>query len=716
MSTDPRILIAEDKAVVAEELKQTLVDLGYSVAGTVRPGDEVAVVAARVRPDLILVGLSVEARKEGVTIGEQVSARLDIPVIFLFSCPDEAKPRDFESTFARLSLPIDPARLHSAIQVALWKHDLESRLKESENRCRTIFNMIDDAMMVVEGDGTISMVNRGFELLSGFSAEEVVNTKRWHEFLGGIDLDGIRESLAQSGTTGASALPRYKTQFFDRGRCAKNVITIMGPISGTRRCVVSMSDTTVLTKVGIHMLNVELMKMNTNLMREVTGRRAIEKQLMYQANHDSLTGLPNRNLLFDRLKQSFAFADRQNTSIALLLLDLDKFKACNDTMGHHAGDIVLKEVAKRLQDCTRRVDTVARFGGDEFVIIVNELRDVHDIVGFAEKVLGQFSPPIDVHGEPVNMTASIGIAVYPLHGTDADTLIKMADTAMYQAKQEERNAFRFYAGTLGLRDEEMTATKDKLRTALERGEFVPHYQPRIDVASGSIAGVEALIRWQPSEASLVYPEQLIPLLEESGLVVPVEEWLLEKVCRQAKAWQEEGFPPIRVSVNVSERQFRQMNFPERVEAALTASGLDPRYLGIELSEKVMTSRFEEGVEKLQKLKSLGVRLSIDNFGTGYFSLSRLNRLPVDELMIDRSVVNGITTEPNDAMIVSAAIAMGHSLGRRLVAEGVESEGQYAFLARHRCEEMQGYFFSRPLPAEEVEGLMRMERPLTPTVH
>jgi EAL domain-containing protein (putative c-di-GMP-specific phosphodiesterase class I) len=327
-----------------------------------------------------------------------------------------------------------------------------------------------------------------------------------------------------------------------------------------------------------------------------------------------------------------------------------------------------------------------------------------------------FRQPFDILGQSKYVTTSIGVAVYPLHGTSTEALLKMADLAMYQAKRDGKNAFRFFSDKMSLKGDEQTARKETLRAALEREEFLPHYQPRVQTQSGKITGMEVLIRWQPLGAPLVFPAEFFPLLEESGLVVPVGEWLLEKVCRQNKAWQDAGLPPLRVAVNVSPRQFRQENFPDKVAEILSSCGLDPCYLEIDLTEKAIMDDVDESIKKLKKLKEIGITISIGNFGTGVSSLSCLNRLPIDELKIDRSIINGITSSTNDATVVSASIAMGHSLGKMLVAEGVESEEQYDFLIQHHCEGMQGYFFSRPLPSEDFERLVRREQPLAATFH
>ncbi|HEX2769635.1 MAG TPA: EAL domain-containing protein [Geobacteraceae bacterium] len=592
------------------------------------------------------------------------------------------------------------------------------RILIDEDRCSVIFEACGSAMIIVEENGTISMANEEFERLSGYSKDEVENKKIWNEFLVGNELIEIQERPGLKVMDVQDLQPFAETLFVDRESRAKIVYTNVRMLSATRRCIVSMVDITNLKNAEeeIQKLNAELTRVNFELIQEIDERKNIEKLLIHQTSYDSLTSLPNRDLLLDRIKQAFAYADRHGSMIALMLLDLDNFKKVNDAMGQMSGDILLKEVAKRLQKCIRQYDTIARVGGDEFVVFLNDMKDIHDIVKFNEKVRGLFRQSFEIRGQSIFVTTSMGVAVYPHHGTNAESLLKMADMAMCQAKKEGKNTSRFFSDSITPRGDEPAGMKERLRLALEREEFLTHYQPRVNAASGKITGMEALIRWQPQGAPLAFPEEFFPSLEESGLVVPVGEWLLDKVCRQNKAWQDAGIPPLRVAVNLSARQFRQDNLPEKVSEVLSASGLEPRYLEIDLTEQIIMEDIGESMNKLRKLKEIGITISVGNFGTGSFSMSDLSRLPIDELKIDRSFINGISSNPNDARVVSASITMGHNLGIMLVAEGVESKDQYDFLARHRCEEMQGYFFSRPLPSAEFERLVRLEQPQTVVFH
>ncbi len=438
---------------------------------------------------------------------------------------------------------------------------------------------------------------------------------------------------------------------------------------------------------------------------DITERKRFEEQLMYQANHDSLTGLPNRNLLYDRLCNALAYEDRHRELLAVMLIDLDNFKVINDTMGHSAGDLLLLEAANRLQRCVRQYDTVARLGGDEFVLLLRDVEHIRALAGISDKILALFKEPFYINSHEVFVTASIGIATFPADGVTADALLKNADTAMYHAKELGRNGYQFFAEEMNEKVQERLKMETRLRKALERKELFLLYQPRVDVASGLIAGVEALLRWMPEGKAVVMPNDFIPLLEETGLIVQVGEWVLREVCLQGMAWLADGAPPLIISVNVSARQFHQKNLPEKVKEILQETGFPPHLLEIELTESIIIQDIDETIFKLDRLKKMGVRLSIDDFGTGYSSLNYLKRFPIDILKIDKSFVSGLTTDPDDAIIVSTIIAMAHNLKMNVVAEGVETGKQLQFIDQHGCEEVQGYYFSVPLPAESVTELI-----------
>lgn len=705
-----KILLFEKEAAFAEDVRQALAAFGCAAPTVVCSREQLLEVTSTIRPDLILAGISLAGWLDCIETVEEVSARFDIPLIYL-SCQADANVFDrslVSNPFAFLLKPFNSIQLCFAIEIALAKHRLEKCSVAGGTNYRNIFELSGSAMMVLDSSGNIVMVNEAFEYLSGYTSDSILGHKSWNDFF----FDELSAMVDDPNPPGLKTAGLVKADlpvlFIGNEQCSKSVYLKVKQLDGTGQCIASMFDIAEIegSKKEIHDLNSELMKMNAELRRELFERENYEKVLLHQANHDSLTGLPNRQLLFDRLNQAIAYVDRSSSMLALMLIDLDNFKPINDTLGHIAGDALLKEVAGRLQACLRKYDTVARFGGDEFVLIVNDMPDIHDIVRFADKVYDMFQHPFDILGKPVCATASIGLAIYPLQSRSTDCLLKMADTAMYQAKSEGGNAYRFFTESMSLKLDRRALLEDKLKSALDSEEYLAHYQPRIDVATRKIVGMEALMRWQPIDEPLAYPADFFSILEESGMIVPVGEWLLEKICEQNRAWHEAGLPPLRVAVNVSERQFKQDDFADRVSRALTTSRLEPRFLEIELPEQIIMNNVSESISRLKKLKSTGVTISVDNFGTGYSSLTHLNRLPIDDIQIDKSLVNCIITDENDANVVSAIISMGHSLGKNLVAEGVESEEQFMFLAHRRCKEMQGHFFSRPLSSTEFEKLAR----------
>ncbi len=434
--------------------------------------------------------------------------------------------------------------------------------------------------------------------------------------------------------------------------------------------------------------------------------RQAELAIHQLSNYDSLTGLPNRTLLEDRLNQAIAQASREEHCLGVMFLDLDQFKQVNDTLGHVYGDNLLKLVSQRLERCLRKSDTVARLGGDDFIIILTGVRQCEHISQVARKILDALSEPLQLDEHEIFTTASIGIAIYPVDGDAPHLLLKNADIAMYQAKEQGRNAFQFFSREMNYKAEERLLLDNSLRRALERQEFFVHYQPQMDLLTGRLIGMEALVRWQHPEMGMVTPEKFIPLAEDSGLIIPIGEWVLKTACRQNKAWQEMGFGPLRVAVNLSGRQFKQERLVESVAAILNETGLAPSLLELEITESIIMRNAEETIVTLRRLKEMGISLAIDDFGTGYSSLSYLKHFPIDRLKIDRSFVLDITTDPDDAAIAEAIISMAHSLKLKVTAEGVEQQEQLRFLAQRNCDEMQGYLVSRPISTEEFTRLLQ----------
>ncbi len=439
------------------------------------------------------------------------------------------------------------------------------------------------------------------------------------------------------------------------------------------------------------------------IMRDITGRKAAEAKILHMALSDALTDLPNRRMVRDRIERAIASAARSRKQFAVLFIDLDKFKRINDTLGHDIGDRLLQLVGKRLVKTLRAEDTVGRQGGDEFIVLLASLSDAEASARVADKILAALTAPFAIDGQELRTGGSIGIAVYPQDGTDFEMLIKNADTAMYHAKEAGRNNFQFFASAMNTAVADRVLMESHLAQAIDRDELLLHYQPLVRIADDSVIATEALVRWQHPQLGLVVPSRFIPVAEDSGLIVPLGEWVLRQACRQLKQWRDEGIPLRRMVVNLSPRQFRQKHLVRTFSRILDETGVDPHWLGLEITESVIMENPQVSIDTLREMKALGIELSLDDFGTGYSSLSYLKRFPIDKLKIDKSFVRDITTDPDDAAMVSAIIVMAHQLGIRVVAEGVETQAQLTFLRERRCDEYQGYHFSRPLPAAEVQA-------------
>jgi diguanylate cyclase (GGDEF)-like protein len=443
----------------------------------------------------------------------------------------------------------------------------------------------------------------------------------------------------------------------------------------------------------------ELARANAGLEAEIAERRLADQRVVHMAHHDALTGLPNRTLLADRVGQAIARAHRSGGKLAVLFLDLDRFKNVNDSFGHAVGDMLLTAVSARLTASRREEDTVARLGGDEFIISIPDVFDAAEAESVAARILADLAKPFTINGHQLHADGSIGIALYPRDGDTAETLMRNADTAMYHAKESGRGNYQFFSAQLTERVSRRLSTETNLRRALERGEFIVHYQPLMNLSTGQVDGAEALLRWPQQDNRLVSPVEFIPIAEETGLIVPLGEWVLLEACAQAQAWQA-LHPGLRIAVNLSARQFRQKNLIGMIEQALGESRLDPSRLELELTEGMLMHNVEEATRILARLDEIGVRLAIDDFGTGYSSLSYLKRFPIHTLKIDRSFVRDISTDPDDAAIVTAIVAMARSLNLKVTAEGVETEEQAAFLRSLTCDQAQGFHFGRPMPAPE----------------
>jgi len=557
-------------------------------------------------------------------------------------------------------------------------HDI-SELKQAEAELKmadNVFSHTAEAIMITNSHNRILRINEAFTRITGYEAIDVVG-KRPNDVLksGQHDAD-FYKTLWQSLNDDST----WEGEILDR-RQDGTVFPAWHSIS-----VVRDDQGDIIQHISIF--------------SDITEKKNAEAYIQNLAQYDQLTGLPNRMLFNDRLEHACSRSERTGVRTGLMFIDLDRFKNVNDTLGHQAGDYLLQEVAKRLTDTVRAQDTVARLGGDEFTVILEDLAHPEDAGIVAEKLLQALAKTVDIDGQAVVTGGSIGIGIFPDDGDDTESLVKHADMAMYQAKQQGRNRYKFYTIELAEYAETRFHIENRLRHALDNHELELYYQPQVDVTSGELIGAEALLRWNDPEKGLVMPDKFIDLAEETGLIEPIGAWVLEAACLQARAWQEDGHPPLRMTVNVSGYQITHSAIVETVENALKATGLDPQYLELEITESFVMEHTEKVISTLNQLRGLGVSLAIDDFGTGYSSLSYLKRLSIDRLKIDRSFVMDIPDDKDDEAIVATIIAMSKNLGLYVIAEGVEKQEQIDFLREHGCVEMQGYYFSKPVPREK----------------
>lgn len=559
------------------------------------------------------------------------------------------------------------------------RRQAQQALRESEKRFRSLTEHATDVITLLDADGSMRYHSPSVERLLGYAPQSL------------------------HGKTLASQVHSEDTVEVERllAQCIEKPGV---PVSAEFRIRHQDGSWRHLEAIGNNLLNDPDVKGIVVNSRDVTARKRDEATIRHLAYFDALTGLPNRMLFNDRLGQALALAHRTNDSLAVVFLDLDRFKKINDTLGHAAGDQLLQAVARRLTLGLREVDTVARLGGDEFAIILPPPARVEDVAHVSEKVLGSLRAPFTVEGHELHVTASLGVSLYPSDGMDAAALVKNADVAMYRAKEQGRDNYQLYAPSMNAMALDRLVLEGGLRRALEREEFVLHYQPQVD-AHGRVFGAEALLRWQPPGEAMVGPERFIRLAEETGLIVPLGEWVLRTACRQAKAWADAGLPKVRIGVNLSARQFKHGKLVETLRGILEESALDPGLLELELTESVLMEEGETTIAMLHALKALGVRLSVDDFGTGYSSLSYLKRFPIDALKIDQSFVRDILEDGDDAAIATLIVRMAHLLNLTVVAEGVETAGQAGFLGPLGCDHMQGYYFGRPMPASEFKRIL-----------
>ena len=718
------VLIVEDTPASLKLLSDLLGGAGYAVRQA--PNGELALWTAQARPpELILL----DVRMPGLD-GFEVCRRLkeipslrQVPVIFLSAQYDTddkvrgfalgavdfiAKPFQAEEILARTDAHVRLAR--AQLQLAQERANLERRVAErtaeleqvastlarevqirraNEELLRLsgqVFEATQDAILITDAAGVIVTANPAFTRITGYAAQEVVGTDimRLHaEYTGEAVLLALRQGLRSSGCWSGEVQTRRKSG--DTYPCLLSASTVHGP------------DGAVVNYIGVFL--------------DISERKAEQHLIDFLSYHDALTGLPNRVLMRERFEQARAQAVRDGQQVVLMCLDLDRFKNINDSHGQAVGDKALQVVARFLSGCVREGDTVARQGGDEFQILLQDDALLGRTLALAQTILAGLREELSVDGERLALTTSIGIAMCPADGDSLDDVLRHADTALVRAKEMGRDHYAFFTERMGSDIRARLAMQQQLRGAIARDEFEVHYQPQMCLRTGAMLGAEALLRWDNPVLGKVPPGLFIALAEEYGSITAIGEWVLESVCAQIRAWHDAGLGSIKVAVNLSGKQFAQDRTVPFVEAALRKYGIAPACLGIEITESTVMGDPDKAVAALTRLKDIGVGISLDDFGTGYSSLGYLKRFPIDVLKIDKSFVDDVTTSSSDAAIARSVISLAHNLNMRVIAEGVETRAQVDFLTEHGCDEMQGYYFSRPVPAPAFTALLREKRML-----
>ncbi|HSV52777.1 MAG TPA: EAL domain-containing protein [Burkholderiaceae bacterium] len=632
--------------------------------------------------DIVLLDLGLPDAQGLQAVLRAHAAAPRVPLVVLTGLEDESLARQALQEGAQDHLikgEVDGRGLLRALGYAIERKTMEDALFEEKERAQVTLNCIADAVACTDNLGNISFLNVVAESMTGWSLQEAVG-RPMAEVLRMWDATD-RESVDLASP---ALLPE---------KC--NLVRRDG-----KQIPIENSVAPIRNREG-HATGAVI------VFRDVSAARATALQMTHAAEHDFLTGLPNRTLLNDRIGQAIALASRHNKRVAVLFLDLDGFKHVNDSLGHLIGDKLLQSVANRLVACVRSVDTVSRLGGDEFVVVLSELERSEDVAITARKLLKVVATAHSIDQQTLHTSTSIGVSVYPGDGRDAETLIKNADTAMYQAKERGRQRYQFFAPAMNVRAVQRQLIEEGLPSALERGEFFLNYLPKINLRTGEITGAQALIRWTHPVQGHVPLAQFIPVAEDGGYMFPIGNWVLREACRQAQAWADAGLGQVEMAVNICAAEFRADHFLDSVVAVLQETGFDPRFLELELTERVLMKNAATTELILKKLRDKGVRVVVDDFGTGASSLSFIRQFPVDTLKIDRSFVQQISPEGDPTRMVATVIGMGHSLDLRVIAEGVETREGLVFLQAHQCDEAQGYYFSEPLSAQEFAELLKV---------
>ncbi len=688
-----RILIVEDEPFEAEHLRLELQQAGLQVDHVVSSGESCLSLLKTYQPDLLIVDILLGGSLDGIDTVAAINSTCRIPAIFLTAHTDQHLLERAAQTlpYAYLLKPYRPQELLFLVDSCLSRARVEQQQAlvqyETQEKLRLALAVMEntrEGVMVVDPQLKIVCVNPAFTRITGYCADDVI---------------GHPPSILQEQTPTPNLFPEVRHALTHTGHWQgeyvnhrsngeaypewMSISTIRDADSAITHYVCTFSD--------------------------ISRLKRSEADLLHLARHDALTDLPNRLMMAEHLQLTMRMADRSDASCAVLFMDLDRFKLINDSLGHHVGDHVLQEVAKRFSRLIREVDMIARLGGDEFVVILENIGRPIDASLVAEKLLQALEQPVIADNQPFSVTCSVGIAIYPKDGNSVDDLLRNADAAMYQAKEHGRNTYQFYTQELTEQALERINLYTALQRALLNDEFELHYQPLVSFSSGQICGMEALIRWIRPGSGMVRPDLFIAAAEETGLIVPIGDWVLRQACQQAAEWQAEGAESLRLAVNISSRQLRRGKLKDSVLNALYESGLEPEYLELELTESSFIDLDPAELQDLFRLREMGIQIAIDDFGTGLSSLSRLKKMPVSTLKIDRSFVMDIPDDPNDEAIARAIIALAKTLNLSVTAEGIETAYQHRFLETEGCNQGQGYLFSRPLPAADFARFYRSFR-------
>ena len=675
----PRILLVEDEAVVARDIVQQLAELGYEVVAHATQGEEAIAQAERLRPDLVLMDIQLAGAMDGIAAAQAIKERLALPVVFLtaFSADEMLERAKLSEPFGYILKPFSERELYTVLEMALYKYKAETQLREAALRNQIVLDNMLDGVITIDDLGLIGSFNPAAGSMFGYSADEVL---------------GLNVSVL---------MPEPHASQHD-GYLLGAQASADSRVLGKRREVLARRKDGREFPADLSVTRADIAGQTVfiGLLRDLSQQREDENEIRRLAFYDALTGLPNRRLLSDRLEQAMLTSVRTGQHGAVMFLDLDHFKQLNDSLGHAVGDELLLQVAQRLQLCVREGDSVARLGGDEFVMLLEDLSlHANEAATQAEltakKILDALGLSYNLHGHIYSCTPSIGIMVFMQDHESIEDLLNKADVAMYQAKSAGRNTARFFDPKMQAVATAYIELERDLRQGLAQQQFFLLYQIQVNI-TGAAIGVEALVRWQHGRRGLVSPAQFIPLAEETGLILPLGQWVLETACAQMVAWADDPAKAAwTMAVNISSHQFAQPDFVATVACALRKTGANPHLLKLELTESMLVGDVEDVIGKMRAIKAHGVGFSLDDFGTGYSSLSHLKRLPLDQLKIDQSFVRDIMSDANDAVIARTIVALGHSLGLKVIAEGVETAEQRSFLSSVGCDAFQGYYFGRP---------------------